>query len=1206
MSLFMGMQFEKLIVESNVQRVPKQSSVHSTNSQSFAPSSARASATQAESERKQTGGKPISSSSAPVTPPSLRPQKQERGVSLQPTTNISPRPHTQVKRPIRPVADAPHSKSLRASSSDSDDEFVYMLDSVKTTEEAVERIRAVQQPKGLSLTTLLNGLPNSATTLPEMVETSPNKTPSVLHSMKGGLPASMEEFYEYPRYTVSLTAAREAIFSDALSGFHAYVEREKAQREKLHALHRRHHSQPAPQDPHITRPDASVATHNTVLPSSDATEKGSAASTAGPPSSGKANSAPTSTFTPAAAPTHPGPQLCFPTFTAPEVRAVTANSAGSSSKAASTPTKSPGNAPRAAALVTSAVRDNPADIAKSLGEGKTGPPHLSASYMFIMRSRDSEAMSPVSSPRAKQQEPGFGELSFREERSSGKMTSAIDCSAQPADAQHTDSTDTGAATLKPPPPAAAAAAETTAPPSKLVLPATPTPDPEQVAMQEELQLRTLLQERAYQRARAPEIFRCRYASELAETPEERKERLQMCKRVLRNTERLAGPGGLSPAARQRIRDRYADPNTVAPEWSYVWEQFERDIPRETLFIEDTPHHEAADALAAIMSYVEYCYDRGQQNIQERVEKLLAATNEDGEAQEAKDGASVHDDAGRPGPPPERRSKGFLESLFSASSAAIRGAVATVRSKLPDFVGDPLLSISGLDPALYHASLLFPADPRMRSEKIFAAVREVVLASQQSFMGFPYQLLCEQVGSERLGLALEALAMDEDEDEDDAEEDTLADALAHGSNLQKQPKLASQDVSAPIPIRRADESDAEIKVNTSTASLRSTMPSSRVVRIYQSFSSQAKSENDTRRHRAHTPHIIDEWNVSSSSSTSHASGVVCSPFSPEAPSSASADRDDRANSDHRDANGTVLAEEEATRAGNNTQLNAAQSPLLQSLVTDHSVPGTADVVPATAERASKKQPSALHADKLAQRRRERRRRRRRQLPLLVGEPHPHEFGMFLEVVRARVAAKVAKDERKAREQQRCEQVQHVVERQCEQRHGVQGPRATTRCTSPPSLDGIAKAKTIFREDVEGSAYLLPTQPVAARAAAAQMPMPSLPTSLDQQVIPPEARGMRICLLFNEQRNTPVVVVNKLFRLFTVPGVRGLTSSSEEEAGGETAALSTRTIAANNGPKDAQGKARQRADSRESLLLLIQIQFSLFTTEEAEVRWKWWRV
>ncbi|KAL7707998.1 hypothetical protein N2W54_006935 [Lotmaria passim] len=1256
MSVFLSMEAQRMLAESALQSTSKSSSA-----------------------RKQKS----SASSTPATTPPLQPQKH--APLVPPTSGLKNSPrvlHPDVKRPTlsRPESfhshTHSHSRSPSASSSDSDDDFVYIFGSVKTTEEAVERIRAVQQPNERPRQTFLSGLPGSATNLADMVNgAAENKAAqqSYRRKMKGGLPATMEEFYECPRYTVSLTAAREAVFSDALSGFHSYVEREKEQREKLRELQRQSHSSIHNQQQHHhhhhhsahaqssraektgVRGGAKEADSSSTLPSfsSGVTEERNAAL------------AVTATAASLSATSHLEPP------SSPSISFAAAD-AKNSSASPSASMKSSGSPSSSYPLstndvITAAGRDS--------GEGGGGGSQpLSASYMFIMRSRDTEAMSPVSPLRASLQGPNFGKLSSREDSNAvASKTQALKDPAPPAPEQHVDPNSATAPAIAG---GEAAAAEEASPSSKSTSSASPVSDPAQAAKLEEMQLQTLLQERIYQRARVPIVFRCRYALEFSETLEEQKQRVQMRDRVLRHSERLAGPEGMTHAMRQEIRDRYADPNTIALEWPYVWDQFERDVPRETLFIDDTPYHNAEDALAAIMSYVEYCYDKGRQNIKERMEKLLAVADneESAEGNAAKSGTTAAaatvtatQDGAAPSTSPlaPPKTKNFLESFLSASSAAIKGAVATVRASLPDFVGDPLLSVSGLDPALYHASLLFSTDPKTRSMTIFTAVREVVLASQQSFMGFPYQLLCEQVGTERLGLALEALEMNDDDDDDndnDKGEKTprhAATGAAGGvaqSTRQQQPEeaaslpspAASANASAPIPIHRADDEDLGMRRDASTASFRSSLPNSRVVRIYQSSPPTLLTDNrEGWRRRAHPPHVVDEWNVSPSSS-SHASDIPCSPFSPEtstAVAAADLTKSDSATSAAKEkaegkvekvahandagdaAHSTPVTEKDT--AGEKPQREAARSSPLHGLLTDQQHVTDAKeagqppaVQPTKAQRAG----ASLKDAEVCRRRRERRRRRRSQLPLLVGEPRPLEFSVFLDIVRARVAAKMDKEEKKLRERERRERVLRMVERQREQWRSAPG----SHCASSTSLDAMtkthgdvaslaapAKAKTLFREDVEGSAYLLPTQPAAAEMDSTPVPTSSLSTSLGRPLTPPETRGMRVRLFFDEKRNVPVVVVNKLFRLFTIPGVRGLTSSSsseneeeEEEAGGklderEVAALNSRNIAV-SGQNAMQDSVQTCKSSEKSLLLLIQVQFSLFTKEDAEVRWKWWKV
>lgn len=1204
MSAFINMQAQKLLADTNAASTSKPSSARSSTNKSDGPSKAKG------------GSAGASQTSTPAATPPLKALKHAPPMPPLPAPKASPRRvNSEGKPPAVSGTTSAHSRSPSASSSNSDDDFVYMLDSVKTTAEAVERIRAVQQPKERTLATFfMNGLPgasSSNTNLAEMADGTPGKTQGAAaasasssppRKMKGGLPATMEEFYECPRYTVSLTAAREAIFSDALSGFHSYVERENAQREQLRALQHHHHHHNS-QQPQKERDEGRGSGNAHALPSfsSGATEEWNVALAA--------TTATTTT---------PSPETVAAAPTAPPA-----------SEATSSPLRFSDNVSMADAPVTSSSNASPSlaeDVTTvTSGSGKendSAAQPLSASYMFIMRSRDTEAMSPVSSPRAGPQGREFSVLhrsDDEEERGNVRggapatTTSPLGVADPAASAAHADPTAV-----------AAPATQSTKPTS----PPKTAPDREQAAKLEAMQLRTLLQERIYQRVRVPVVFRCRYAAEFAETKEEHQQRLQMRERVLRHHERIAGPDGLSHKMRQRIRERYGDPNTVAPEWPYVWEQFVRDIPRETLFIEDTAHRDADDAIAAIMSYLEYCYDRGQRNVRERLDKALADAGKSGSGGGGEAGADAAAKAQTAMPeqqstsqstaPPAAKSRGFFESLFSAGSAAIKGAVVTVRASLPDFVGDPLLTVSGLDPALYHTSLLFPTDAKARSEKIFTAVREVVLASQQSFMGFPYQLLCEQVGTERLGLALEALEMDQegDDDDDDAEGEKAETAAPSSATLTSTTR--ARDASAPIPIHKADDSDNELKRENSTSSMRSPMHNSRVLRIYQSFSSPtllSDGAEGRRRHRGHSSHGIDEWNVSSSSSSSslHTADVVCSPASPaavsttttttvtvtEVPDSTAAPA--REAPPHPSSPPKTSSTNVGSAASEKSLLAAARPPPLQATPNDHDT--------------AKPAPSV----RLAQRRRERRRRRRNQLPLLVGEPRPHEFAIFLELVRARVVAKTAKEEKKARERQRRERVMRMVERQREQWHSAPGSRATSRAASSASLDTLHKAAAadaspikaakVFREDVEGSAYLLPSQPTAA-----QTPSSPLSSSMARQAMPAETRGMRICLFFDEPRNVPLVVVNKLFRLFTVPGLRGLTSSSDGEeqqqqleplAAHELAALQSRNLETGDVDRTLV-KGVEAKHSERSLLLLIQVQFSLFTKEEAEVRWKWWKV
>ncbi|KAK7197593.1 hypothetical protein NESM_000709900 [Novymonas esmeraldas] len=1162
----------------------------------------------ADSTRSRSGSR-VSTAS---TSPALKALAHGPPMPPPPPRKASPvgrRQHT-LRRRSSPAVPSSRSRSPSTSASDSEDDFVYVLPHVSTAEEAVARIRAVQQPREERRSRFFGGGGGgSAASLMEHVATSPDRrrTPK---KMKGGLPATMEEFYECPRYTVSLTAARDAIFSDALSGFHSYVAREEAQRERLRTLQHHHQTQqdhrgkaPGTAEPpahHLRSLDTRAGTARTsAIPSfsQSMTQEWSTALAA--------SSAPTtdSGGPPAEARncTHEG---------------VDGWRTGATPSVAPNPTPSPATA---------------AETSKAGGGGGGGggdvvpepsSPRVPASYMFLMRSRDTEAMSPLSPGHTA--EPGSA---------ASECVPASAASAHVTSTVHADPATSAS-------PSAERRETTHGGPSQ-------GRETEQAVRLELMQLHALLQERLYQRARVPEVFRYRYSTDFAETIEENKLRHQQRDRALRSHERQVSPRGLTPAERHDIARRFADPNTLACEWPYVWEQFERDIPRETLFIEDTAYRNADDALAAILSYVEYCYDRGQQHIQEKSAAALAAARSSDAAPTTPTTAAAAAGGDTASPPRERT---FFESFFSASTAAIKGAVVTMRASLPDFVGDPLLSVSGYDPALYHASRLFPTDPRARSERIFSAVREVVLASQQSFMGFPYQLLCEQVGTERLGLALEALERDQDEDDGDLDEETAQGAIPPEEPRNAEPPEAEVAspcvVSAPIPIARTDE--AELTGRASSSAMHSPLRGSRVLRVYHSFSTSSltnRAANEPRHHHHHhTAHAVDEWDVSSTSSPvsdvapstmtpdgspTVASRTTASPATvtppPPPPPPPPPNGDDVVTERHRSA-----------MESSNRKPLTRPPPLRETTRQPPAAPPGALAHGVSDEDRRRK-------DDMARRRRERRRRRRGQLPLLVGEPRPHEFAAFLDLLRSRVLAKQVKEDRKAKEQHRRERVQRMLERQREQWLSApasqHGSRRVSRHTSSTSIDTMKQTdvappaltshhaevaattpRSLFRDDVEGSAYLIPTQsPTAPVEPIVRSPQPPLSSALTREVATsPEMRGMRICLFFDAKRNVPMVMVNKLFRLFTVPGLRGLTSSEDDNERRATAAEELEgEIAEEEESAARRGDGRRAATANlvgrgrvggveKSLLLLIQVQFSLFTHEEAEVRWKWWKL
>lgn len=1052
------------------------------------------------------------------------------------------------RRTSSPAPPSSRSRSPSTSSNDSDDDFVYVLGNVKSTEEAVECIRAVQQPKEKNQGRFLGGLGGSAKSLTELVTTSANRYPAS-RKMKGELPATMEEFYESPRYTVSLTAAREALFSDALSGFHSYVGREEDQCDQLR-----------------TYGAQGGAVRTSAVPSPS------------PPMTQKWN---TTLAAPSASPAKPASMTMKVTGVVEEGHGQVAapasalppnnrsESAGASSTTANQRVSSPSVVPGPAHTSLQTKGAFPPDTvaaeavtAAVAEETESGSPRIPASYMFLMRSRDSEAMSPGSSP-APAATPQSVALenpalpSSRDSPASGRTTIASGPAPGPTTNLHVDAPASSSAVGK-------------------------------GAKLEAMRPHAPLQKVIHHLESVPAVFRYRYSPDFEETIDENKKRQQQLDRALRKHQWLAGSRGLTHAEQQEISSRFADPNALAHEWLYVWEQFERDIPRETLLIDDTRYHDANDALAAILSYVEYGYDRSQQHMKKKLAAALAAEKND-------DAATT---------PASRRETTLFEHFFSASTAALKGAVVKMRASLPDFVGDPLLSVSGYNPALYHASLLFPIDPKARSEKIFCAVREVVLASQQSFMGFPYQLLCEQVGTERLGLALGALERDQAEVDDlDEEAEAGKTALVTPLDTTHEEKVTTSvsGASASIPIKKTAE--AEPAVKEITTSTHSSLHSSRVLRIYHSFPSPTSATNRNgsgHRHRQHTAHAADEWNVSSSSSR----------FSDAAPSSLSLKISPATTAPPPPPGGSEKSTEEKEQPVREVGKQPAAVP---------------DVLPAH----SLSEEARRRKENVARLRRERRRRRREQLPLLVGEPRPHEFAAFLGIVRGRVVAKQVREEKKEIEQRRREQVQQAVKRQCEQWGSApasgQGSRPGSRQVPSPSLemkqteedplaptaqpaDTAIAFRKLFHEDVEGSAYLIPTCSASATMEPSLRSPRSLlsSASMREVSVSPEMRGMRIRLFFDDKRNVPVVVVNKLFRLFTMPGLRGCTSSDDDTTEALNEGTAPKAATAHPNAPARKSSAGRTGSSEKSLLLLIQVQFSLFLQEDAEVRWKWWKL
>lgn len=246
------------------------------------------------------------------------------------------------------------------------------------------------------------------------------------------------------------------------------------------------------------------------------------------------------------------------------------------------------------------------------------------------------------------------------------------------------------------------------------LPATTTEE-----QQREAVLRTYLAERAYHRRLTPEVFRCRM-------PEFswRAERIRFL-----NTR----------------KESYWQSNAVRPEWMYVWDQFKRDVPRETLLVENTVYRDPEEAIAAIISFLENAYARG-----------LAA-------QEAR-----QQDLKRERARPERGGS-FFSRLRDVGNTTLKSVAIQAQDTLPAFMATPLLEIVGLDPQALRDTVHYDHDSLRRQAAIYAAARETALAAQQSFMGFPYQLLCEQLGTTRLAQALERFFLAEREAASSGEE-----------------------------------------------------------------------------------------------------------------------------------------------------------------------------------------------------------------------------------------------------------------------------------------------------------------------------------------------------------------------------------------------------------------------------------------------------
>ncbi|CAD2216908.1 hypothetical protein ADEAN_000438600 [Angomonas deanei] len=242
----------------------------------------------------------------------------------------------------------------------------------------------------------------------------------------------------------------------------------------------------------------------------------------------------------------------------------------------------------------------------------------------------------------------------------------------------------------------------------------------------ESQYQAFLQEKIFAHAMIPEVFRFKYPpqfdAEKLVSPYERE--LETQRRRLKH---------LHPTAPEWPLEERSHPNELRKEWLFVWDQFKRDLPRETMYIEKRQCLDPAETVAAIHSFLEFSFNRGRTKI------LNDKKNAEKAAQSSETSA--------------------LQAFFRAGNKVLKDAVTHASGALPNVLGNTLLNAAGVNSVDYRA---YPDDKKEQGKIIFQAVREVVLASQQSFMGFPYQLLCEQVGG--LELTLETSESETDEAE----------------------------------------------------------------------------------------------------------------------------------------------------------------------------------------------------------------------------------------------------------------------------------------------------------------------------------------------------------------------------------------------------------------------------------------------------------
>ncbi|CCW67600.1 unnamed protein product [Phytomonas sp. Hart1] len=578
----------------------------------------------------------------------------------------------------------------------------------------------------------------------------------------------------------------------------------------------------------------------------------------------------------------------------------------------------------------------------------------------------------------------------------------------------------------------------------------------------------------YLRMQAPQLFQHRYPLEL-QIPAESRKRASALRTALYSlrsysTHQYHGgsshfhvnihPGGEHIDEGGHITNPF---NKVRREWIYVWEQFKRDIHREVLLIETTNYRDPKQAMTAIINYLEHCYNCGQAVYQKRKAEEEAEML----AREA-----------------QRNEKGerFFSFLLREGAAVIKETVENAQKTLSD-----LLSVTGADLASRRPNVVYSEDPLIRAVKIFDAAREVILASQQSFIGFPYQLLCEQLGTARLPLALDEFTQEWGVKEEEEEEGSI-------------------------------------------------------------------------------------------------------PFMP-LPESA----------------GLPYLNRDAERFGD------ANEPASEAISTTDDSPS----------RKSSDNASNKNAQQREMQRRDRELRRRqireeqmKRLPLLVGEPRPTEFKAFLGHVRSRVACMKLRntryEEQDGKGNNEVSNSGSVVADSVANEDNLKEPWFTHNLQ-----EGKDDSKSnLFREDIGGSVYLIPIdRDTDVQSDTVDEPNETEPKESVEQ-------GVRIHLYFHNLRNVPVVCVTKLFRILTVPGFESSNMASNESyKDGNQISFDcsqfheakerkpNRNVSCNEHQNPALSSAtqcKQEKGEEKSLLILIQVQFSLFTDEEAEVRWKWHHV